>query len=424
MCQAGGGGPRTVRACEHSGVPVSLDCSSGTIHITAALYGRKQHGLCPGPVYTTDCESSRSLSTVKSKCDGHSTCSVQASNSLFGDPCQGTVKYLEVTYQCEVNVALSKKATQSSLLRSEYPAERAVDGNTGTILYPRQQCTHTDLEYEPWWKVNLGDTYVISHVTVINRGDCCGERLRNFMVRVGPHGDFRENTPCGDIYSETPSEGETIDVRCEEPISGRWVSVQLIGREDYLSLCEVQVFSGTDRSCSRLPEVEHGMFEVSSSDSTVGRVVCNDGYRVLGNPVLRCDMTGHWGGALPRCIVHDCGKPKQLKNGARLGSGHAVEYNCNKGYLMVAGDGVRTCQSNGVWSGEHPVCKKADCPQLPKAEGRLRVLGSQLITGSMVRFVCPPGYDLHGPTTSTCGTNGQWSHGNDLPECDKNETEN
>ncbi|XP_078666203.1 uncharacterized protein LOC144908469 isoform X3 [Branchiostoma floridae x Branchiostoma belcheri] len=151
----------------------------------------------------------------------------------------------------ETNVALNKMASQSSLLRSEYPAERAVDGNTGTILYPLKECTHTDLEYEPWWKVDLGDTYVISHVTVINRGDCCGERLRNFMVRVGPYEDFRENTPCGDIYSETPSEGETIDVRCEEPISGRWVSVQLIGREDYLSLCEVQVFSGTGQAAKR-----------------------------------------------------------------------------------------------------------------------------------------------------------------------------
>ncbi|XP_078579507.1 apolipoprotein(a)-like isoform X2 [Branchiostoma floridae x Branchiostoma japonicum] len=145
-----------------------------------------------------------------------------------------------------LNVALNKKASQSSLLRSEYPAERAVDGNTGTILYPRQECTHTDLEYEPWWKVDLGDTYVISHVRVINRGDCCGERLRNFMVRVGPFEDFRENTPCGDIHSETPSDGETITVRCAEPISGRWVSVQLIGREDYLSLCEVQVYTATD----------------------------------------------------------------------------------------------------------------------------------------------------------------------------------
>ncbi|KAI8498335.1 hypothetical protein Bbelb_242790 [Branchiostoma belcheri] len=135
----------------------------------------------------------------------------------------------ELREHAEVNVAVSKTATQSSLFGSIYPPERAVDGNTGTILYPLQQCASTGLEYEPWWKVDLGDTYVISHVTVINRGDCCGERLRNFMVRVGPHENLRENTPCGDIYSETPSEGETIDVRCEEPITGRWVSVQLIG---------------------------------------------------------------------------------------------------------------------------------------------------------------------------------------------------
>ncbi|XP_078666546.1 uncharacterized protein LOC144908651 isoform X8 [Branchiostoma floridae x Branchiostoma belcheri] len=172
----------------------------------------------------------------------------------------------------EINVALNKKASQSSLLRSEYPAERAVDGNTGTILYPLKECTHTDLEYEPWWKVDLGDTYVISHVTVINRGDCCGERLRNFMVRVGPYEDFRENTPCGDIYSETPSEGETIDVRCEEPISGRWVSVQLIGREDYLSLCEVQVFSGTDQPVA--PSITHPPVDTTGVDGGVITLFC------------------------------------------------------------------------------------------------------------------------------------------------------
>ncbi|XP_066290517.1 uncharacterized protein [Branchiostoma lanceolatum] len=156
----------------------------------------------------------------------------------------------------EINVALHKRASQSSLLRSEYPAERAVDGNTGTILYPRQECTHTGLEYEPWWKVDLGDTYVIGQVTVINRGDCCGERLRNFMVRVGLFEEIRENTPCGSIYSATPSDGQTIDVRCAEPISGRWVSVQLIGREDYLSLCEVQVYTATgDAVTGMLPDI-------------------------------------------------------------------------------------------------------------------------------------------------------------------------
>ncbi|XP_078597111.1 uncharacterized protein LOC144873541 [Branchiostoma floridae x Branchiostoma japonicum] len=158
----------------------------------------------------------------------------------------------------EVNVALRKRVSQSSLLLPRYHAERAADGNTGTSLYPRQECTHTDLDYEPWWKVDLGGTYVINHVTVFNRGDCCGERLRNFMVRIGPFQDILDNTPCGDIHQETPSNGEIIDVQCAEPISGRWVSVQLVGRTDYLSLCEVQVYavSGVIPNTSPPPPID------------------------------------------------------------------------------------------------------------------------------------------------------------------------
>ncbi|CAH1240008.1 SVEP1 [Branchiostoma lanceolatum] len=271
----------TVSVCERK--TLQLSCQAGeTLLIDDANYGRTSTThACPCSKCATDCRAANSLSIVRDACQGSQQCAVSAKNGVFGDPCVGTQKYLEVTYRCV-----------------------------------------------------------------------------------------------------------------------------------------------TGRSCSILPEFENGIFEVSSSDSTVGRVVCDDGYRVLGNPELRCDITGHWGGSLPRCIEHDCGKSKKVKNGARLGSGHSVEYYCNEGYAMVAGDGERTCQSNGVWSGEHPVCKKADCPQLPKREGRVRVLGSQLTAGSMVRFVCPPGLELHGPATSTCRANGQWSHGNSLPECDKNQTEN
>ncbi|CAH1240012.1 SVEP1 [Branchiostoma lanceolatum] len=229
--------------------------------------------------------------------------------------------------------------------------------------------------------------------------------------------DDVDGRSCQDI-----DECDTRAAGCSQLCINTFGSFQYACHPGYTLLPDGKMCQG--RSCSILPEFENGIFEVSSSDSTVGRVVCDDGYRVLGNPELRCDITGHWGGSLPRCIEHDCGKSKKVKNGARLGSGHSVEYYCNEGYAMVAGDGERTCQSNGVWSGEHPVCKKADCPQLPKREGRVRVLGSQLTAGSMVRFVCPPGLELHGPATSTCRANGQWSHGNSLPECDKNQTEN
>lgn len=34
-------------------------------------------------------------------CGGKRTCSFQANNSLFGDPCIGTFKYLTVSYSCD-----------------------------------------------------------------------------------------------------------------------------------------------------------------------------------------------------------------------------------------------------------------------------------------------------------------------------------
>ncbi|XP_078574026.1 L-rhamnose-binding lectin ELEL-1-like [Branchiostoma floridae x Branchiostoma japonicum] len=89
----------TRRVCEHQ--TLSLTCIPGlTVQVSHALYGRTQHGLCAGPVYTTNCRSPSSLSTVRNYCQGRRTCSVPASNGVFGDPCVGTFKYLEVTFQC------------------------------------------------------------------------------------------------------------------------------------------------------------------------------------------------------------------------------------------------------------------------------------------------------------------------------------
>ena len=38
---------------------------------------------------------------VLRKCQGNPLCSVSATNEVFGDPCPGTHKYLEVNYVCE-----------------------------------------------------------------------------------------------------------------------------------------------------------------------------------------------------------------------------------------------------------------------------------------------------------------------------------
>lgn len=39
--------------------------------------------------------------TCVHSCNGKNSCTIRASNSVFGDPCGGTYKYLEVAYVCE-----------------------------------------------------------------------------------------------------------------------------------------------------------------------------------------------------------------------------------------------------------------------------------------------------------------------------------
>ena len=64
-------------------------------------------------------------------------------------------------------------------------SERAVDGNRAS-KYNSHSCTHTihGRDPQPWWEVYLGKKYSITGVEITNRGDCCGERLRNFDVTV------------------------------------------------------------------------------------------------------------------------------------------------------------------------------------------------------------------------------------------------
>ena len=50
---------------------------------------------------TTRCEASNSMSVIGNKCNGKTSCVIDADNDEFGDPCEGTSKYVEVSFLCE-----------------------------------------------------------------------------------------------------------------------------------------------------------------------------------------------------------------------------------------------------------------------------------------------------------------------------------
>ncbi|XP_067093375.1 uncharacterized protein [Osmerus mordax] len=148
------------------------------------------------------------------------------------------------------NLASSGSATQSSQYDNLGSASNAIDRKRGA-KYMCGSCTHTNPETNPWWRVDLLDTYNITSVTITNRWDCCGERIAGAEIHVGNGMDGVNNPLCAVIHEM--KDGEVREFACGE-MEGRYVTVVLPGKEKKLSLCEVEVHSGTTRKTTTYPK--------------------------------------------------------------------------------------------------------------------------------------------------------------------------
>ncbi|XP_022111693.1 uncharacterized protein LOC110990921, partial [Acanthaster planci] len=136
---------------------------------------------------------------------------------------------------------IGKPASQSSTYE-DWTADRAVDGNTATTAHTRV-CSG----YE-WWMVDLEGIYCLTQITIVNRGDCCGERLTGAIVRAGVNSDQSQNTQIGDpVTSTQATDGAVIDFMANLTVSARYVSVESYGNE-CLQLAEVMVTTETTSS--------------------------------------------------------------------------------------------------------------------------------------------------------------------------------
>ncbi|XP_071841319.1 uncharacterized protein [Apostichopus japonicus] len=81
-----------------------MRCDEGLIVIDSALYGRENLAYCPyeGPTAeaTTCGDPAASLEAVKQQCRYQQACSIEATNEIFGEPCAGVPKYLQIEYRC------------------------------------------------------------------------------------------------------------------------------------------------------------------------------------------------------------------------------------------------------------------------------------------------------------------------------------
>ncbi|XP_072317080.1 uncharacterized protein [Eucyclogobius newberryi] len=158
----------------------------------------------------------------------------------------GTNKYLTL---CEVevsaikeenrNIALDGEATQIDTYNELGAASNAIDGKHDSVYF-HNSCTHTFTTTDPWWRVDLKASYIVTSITITNRGDCCAERLDGAEIRVGNSLDNNgNNNPLVAKISHIQlGLSETLTVF---PVEGRYVNVFLPGTDKYLSLCEVEV---------------------------------------------------------------------------------------------------------------------------------------------------------------------------------------
>ena len=75
------------------------------------------------------------------------------------------------------NLALGQPANMSNPLNNAVTASLAVDGS------PR--CAVTSLSTDPWWRVDLGTSYIVGEVKILSRADDGGSGLTNFEIRIG-----------------------------------------------------------------------------------------------------------------------------------------------------------------------------------------------------------------------------------------------
>jgi hypothetical protein len=150
------------------------------------------------------------------------------------------------------NAALTGTASQSSVWNNANytysaaaSAALAIDGNTdgmwnSSALMPHS-VSHTDIEPNAWWQVQLNASYLVSSIVVFNRIDNNAEtRLNTFSVQLFSAASQSWIAAAQTYLADVAPNGMTFNLAT--PMVGDRVRVTLDGT-NYLNLAEVQVMA-------------------------------------------------------------------------------------------------------------------------------------------------------------------------------------
>lgn len=178
------------------------------------------------------------------------------------------------------------------------------------------------------------------------------------------------------------------------------------------------------RNCSEPPAFPSAFIQTNSSTSmplyvyqTTVTYQCQSGFMLITEDTITCSAHGTWEPSLVICQPIEC-KPPSLTNSLSYTSdgmayGSKLVFSCRDGYTMN-GTSLVTCTESGEWSQPPPICDKIRCPPVePPENGRLSRTGTYY--HDTAKFVCNPGYHLHGEVEINCTINGTWS--TPAPKC-------
>nr|XP_018670177.1 sushi, von Willebrand factor type A, EGF and pentraxin domain-containing protein 1 isoform X2 [Ciona intestinalis] len=144
--------------------------------------------------------------------------------------------------------------------------------------------------------------------------------------------------------------------------------------------------------------------------------ICNDGYKIIGNPSAICLASTEWSKPKPVCIKSRCDH-RELPNGVVSPNttiwpiGSIANYSCSEGFV-IDGPNTSLCSREGMWSNELPSCSGISCPAQNTSD--INIIQSsnkdEWQSGEVVAYSCPPGFAIQGNNESECFPDGHWSH--------------
>jgi len=95
--------------CEGAGER-NIQCPAGQVlDIQSGFYGRMSKDYCTyNEGESLDCVAETSEQRIETKCSGKSICYLNPHNDVYGNPCEGTRKYIQVKYNCVMAYTLAR----------------------------------------------------------------------------------------------------------------------------------------------------------------------------------------------------------------------------------------------------------------------------------------------------------------------------